>query len=356
VTRAAFPLWAEYGVLPLVNLAAALAVSGLVIVAIGADPLHALAVLVEGAIGYPEAVGYTLFYATGFIFTGLAVALPFHAGLFNIGGEGQAYLGGLGLALVCLNLPALPAAALLPLAALAAMLLGAAWALVPACLQAWRGSHIVITTIMFNFIAAALMTYLLVEVMIAPGQAAPESLPFAPSAWLPRLGDFWPALGAAPLNLAFPLALLSCLACWVFLWRTRWGYAIRAAGSNETAARYGGISVAATILLSMGIGGGLAGLMAVNEIMGGQHRLLLNFTAGAGFVGIAVALMGRNHPLGIVLAALLFGALHQGGAELAFEMPTVRRELIVVIEGLVILFCGALEHLFRAPLERLFRA
>jgi simple sugar transport system permease protein len=356
MTGAVLPAWAEYGLLPLVNLGAALVVSGLVILAIGEDPLHALGILVDGAVGYPEAVGYTLFYATGFIFTGLAVALPFHAGLFNIGGEGQAYLGGLGLALVCLNLADLPAAALLPLAALAAMFFGAAWALVPAVLQAWRGSHIVITTIMFNFIAAALMTYLLVELMIAPGQAAPESLPFDASAWLPRFSAVVPALGAAPLNLAFPLALLCCYAFWVFLWRTRWGYAIRAAGLNETAARYGGISIAATILLSMGLGGAFAGLMAVNEIMGGQHRLLLNFTAGAGFVGIAVALMGRNHPLGIVLAALLFGALYQGGAELAFEMPTVRRELIVVIEGLVILFCGALEHLFRAPLERLFRA
>ena len=355
MTRAALPSWAEYALLPALNLAAALVVSGLVIVAIGEDPLRALEVLVEGAVGYPEAVGFTLFYATGFIFTGLAVAVPFHAGLFNIGGEGQAYLGGLGAALVCLDWPTLPPALLVPAAILAAALFGALWALVPAWLQAWRGSHIVITTIMFNFIASALMTYLLVEVLIAPGQAAPESLPFAPAAWLPTFGGALPQLGAAPLNFAFPLALFCCVALWVFLWRTRWGYAIRAAGFNPTAARYGGISIGATVLLSMGIGGALAGLMAVNEIMGAQHRLLLNFTAGAGFVDIAVALMGRNHPLGIIVAALLFGALYQGGAELAFEMPTVRRELVVVIEGLVILFCGALEHFFRAPLERWLR-
>jgi simple sugar transport system permease protein len=355
VKGASLPGWVEYGLLPVANLAAALVVSGLVILTIGESPLHALAVLVEGAVGYPEAIGFTLFYATGFIFTGLAVALPFHAGLFNIGGEGQAYLGGLGVALVCLKLAALPFALVLPLAVLAAMLFGALWALVPAWLQAWRGSHIVITTIMFNFIASALMTYLLVEVLIAPGQAAPESLPFAASVWLPTLQRLLPMLGAAPLNVAFPLALICCFLFWLFLWRTRWGYAIRAAGFNATAARYGGISINATIVLSMGIGGAFAGLMALNEIMGAQHRLLLNFTAGAGFVGIAVALMGRNHPVGIVLAAILFGALYQGGAELAFEMPSVRRELIVVIEGLVILFCGALEHLFRAPLETLFR-
>jgi simple sugar transport system permease protein len=354
VTRAGLPAWADYGLLPLLNLLAALVVSGLVILAIGENPFVAMALLVEGAVGYPEAIGYTLYYATSFIFTGLAVAVPFHGGLFNIGGEGQAYLGGLGVTLVCLALGAWPTALIIPLAVIGAALFGAAWAFVPAALQAWRGSHIVITTIMFNFIAGALMTWLLVEVLIAPGQAAPESLPFPPSAWLPQFHQLVP-ISASPLNLAFPIALLACLICWVFLWRTRWGYAIRAVGLNETAARYGGISVPGTIILAMAVGGAFAGMMALNEVMGAQHRLLLNFTAGAGFVGIAVALMGRNHPFGICLAALLFGALTQGGAELAFEMPTVQRELIVVIEGLVILFCGALEHVFRAPLERLFQ-
>ena len=141
---------------------------------------------------------------------------------------------------------------------------------------------------------------------------------------------------------------------WFFVWRTRWGYEIRAVGHNESAAVYGGISPARSIMLAMAISGGLAGLVGVNEIIGVHHRLLLEFTAGYGFVGIAVALMGRNHPVGIVLAALLFGVLYQGGSELAFDMPNVTRDMVVVLQGLVILFSGALEHMFRGRIERLF--
>jgi simple sugar transport system permease protein len=352
------PAWVNLGLLPLLNLAAAFLVSGLIVLQLGESPLEAVELLLFGAFGYGEAVGYTLFYATNLIFTGLAVAIAFHCGLFNIGGEGQAYLGGLGVALVALYLGWLPFALVLPLAIAAAALFGGLWALIPGWLQARRGSHIVITTIMFNFLAAALMTYLLVNVLIKPGQQAPESATFPPSAWLPQVHEVLGAMGVeiarSPLNLSFVFALLCCGVLWLFVWHTRWGYALRVVGQNEAAAVYGGISPARQIMIAMTISGALAGFVALNEIMGSQHRLILGFTGGYGFVGIAVALMGRNHPVGIVLAALLFGALYQGGSELSFDMPALSRDLVVVIQGLVILFAGALEHMFRPYLEALF--
>jgi general nucleoside transport system permease protein len=356
--RGELPRWVDLGVLPLLNLAAAFFVSGLIVLLLGESPLEALRLLVYGAFGYGEAVGYTLFYTTNFIFTGLAVAVAFHCGLFNIGGEGQAYLGGLGVAVVALHLGFLPAALMLPLAVAGAALFGAAWAFVPGYLQAKRGSHIVITTIMFNFLAAALMTYLLVNVLIRPGQHSPETATFPRSAWMPQLHEVLGAVGVtvapSPLNLALVLALICCVLVWAFIWQTRWGYELRVVGQSEPAAVYGGISPARSVVLAMLVSGALAGLVGVNELMGGQHRLILNFTAGAGFVGIAVALMGRSHPAGIVPAAILFGVLYQGGAELAFEMPNISRDMIVIIQGLVILFAGALEHMFRPQIQAIF--
>ena len=352
--------WVAPAVLPVANLALALLLSGLVVLAVGENPGRALWLLASGAFGSAEAIGYTLYYATSFVFTGLAVAVAFHAGLFNIGAEGQAYLGGLGVALLCLGAGGWPTTLVVAAAIVVAAVAGAAWAFVPAWLQARRGSHVVITTIMFNFIAAALMTHLLVNVLIKPGQQSPETREFAPSTWLPQLHDVARALGweigHSPVNLSLVLALAAGALVWLYLWRTRWGYELRALGHNRTAAVYGRIRPARTIIVAMSISGALAGLMSLNEVMGVQHRLLLNFTGGAGYVGIAVALMGRNHPVGIVLAAVLFGALYQGGSELSFDMPTLTRDMVVVIQGLIILVCGALEHALRGPVEALLRS
>ena len=353
------PRWVDVGLIPVINITAAFVVSGLVILVIGENPIDALAIMARGAFGYQEGIGYTLYYTTNFIFTGLAVAIAFHAGLFNIGGEGQAYIGGLGVGLACLAFDgSLPLLVILPIAIIAGAIFGGAWAAVPAYLQAYRGSHIVITTIMFNFIASAVMVYLLVNVMIEPGQMSPETREFAPEAWLPFmheiLGGFGIEVTRSPLNVSFLIALICCVLVWGFIWRTRWGYEIRATGHNETAAVYAGIEPKRIIMLSMCLSGALAGLVGLNEIMGVQHRLLLNFTAGYGFTGIAVSLMGRNHPVGIVLASLLFGALYQGGAELDFEFATITRDMVVVIQGLVILFSGALALMFNPIVGRLF--
>ena len=352
------PRWAEIAVLPLVNIALAFLVVGVIVRVIGADPWQALRLLVTGAVGSSESIGYTLYYATNFIFTGLAVAVAFHAGLFNIGGEGQAYIGGLGCGLAILALDhVLPGWLMIPLAILASALFGAVWAAVPAWLQAWRGSHIVITTIMFNFLASALMVYLMVNVLIAPGSMTPQSRTFTAAGKLPSMQEAlsWIGIAVAPsaLNLSLVLALACCVGTWIFLWHTSWGYGVRTMGHNPEAAVYAGTSLRRTTMLAMAVSGGLAGFVAVNELMGVHQRIVLDFPAGYGFAGIAVALMGRSHPLGIVLAALLFGALQQGGAELAFEIPAITREMTVVIQGLIILFSGALLNMPRPLLQRL---
>ncbi len=353
------PRWLEIGVIPILNILIALMVAGLIILLIGEDPIAAVGILVNGAFGYQEAIGYTLYYSTNFIFTGLAVAIAFHCSLFNIGGEGQAYIGGLGVGLVMLAFDStLPLILLAPMGILAAAAFGAGWAFVPAYLQAYRGSHIVITTIMFNFIAYSLMVYLLVNILIAPGQMSPESREFLPAAHLPFLHEVLAVFGipfaVSPLNLSFVWALICCVFVYFYIWRTRWGYALRCVGANESAAVYAGIDTRKVIIVTMCISGGLAGFVGLNEIMGVNHRILLNFTAGYGFTGIAVALMGRNHPVGVIMASLLFGALYQGGAELAFEMPKITREMVVAIQGLIILFSGALAYMLNPYMERLW--
>jgi len=230
---------------------------------------------------------------------------------------------------------------------------GAAWAFVPAWLQARRGSHIVITTIMFNFLASTLMVWLLVNVVKVPGNQAVESRLFAPGAVLPSAQAMFGAMGIdwpdTPLNLAFGLAIVACVVVWALLWHTRLGYALRAVGLASDAARYAGIDPRRLTVIAMCLSGALAALVGVNEIAGVHHKLLLDFVAGAGFTGIAVALMGRNHPVGIVLSALLFGALAQGGSELVFEMPAFTRDMSVAVQGFVVLFCGALSLMLRPP-------
>lgn len=351
------PWWANLLLIPALNLAAAFAVSAIILFAIGENPFHAAAIIIRGAFFYGEGIGYTLFYATNFIFTGLAFAIAFHAGLFNIGAEGQAYVAGLGVALVCLDFPNLPHPLIILLAVTAAAAFGAAWAFIPGYLQARRGSHIVITTIMFNFIAAALIVYLLVNHLSPPGSMQPETRTFDVAARLPFLHAALAPLGIliprSPLNLSFIWALVCCALFYVLIWHSKVGYELRTLGANPQAAIYGGMSPARLIMLAMSLSGAFAGFMALNEIMGSQHRMILDYTSGYGFVGIAVALMGRAHPIGIVFAAVLFGALYQGGAELAFERPHITRDMVVLIQGLVIMMAGGLEHLFRPSIDRL---
>lgn len=343
------PRWATAFVLPVLNLLSALLVAALVIHLLGESPVESLGILINSAVINPEGLSYTLFYASTFIFTGLSVSIAMKAGLFNIGSEGQLYIGGLGLTVAMLAFDSvLPAWLLIPAAMLGSALFGAAWAWLPGYLQAKRGSHIVVTTIMFNFIAAQLMNFIIVKYLIPEGQQNPASRVFADAGAMPRLNSWFPVLGDTPLNVSFLLAIVALAVYGVMVWRSSWGYQLRATGLNQHAAHYAGVSISRMIIVAMLISGALAGLGAVNSIMGSTHYLSLNFPAGAGFVGIAIALMGRQHPVGIFLSAVLFGALIQGGFDLSLEKPNIPQETFIFIQGLIILFCGAMEN-FYAP-------
>lgn len=351
--RRPLPRWADVALVPALNLLLAFIVSGIVIWAIGRNPFEAVSVMIYGAFGYGDGLGYTLHFATNFVFAGLAFAIASHAGQFNIGAEGQAYVAGIGAIMVGLALDQTHWLLVMPLAMLAAAVIGGFWGFVPGYLAAKRGSHVVITTIMFNFIASALMIYLLNRVFKPVGQMAPESETVEMPGRIPHLSDFWSYFGHSPVNMMFFVAVAALIFTYVLIWRTDLGYRIRALGQNPEAAHYAGISNSRIIIIAMTISGAMAGMIAVNEVLGVQSRLVLNFVFGYGFTGIAVGLMGRNHPIGVGLAALLFGALYQGGQELSFWM-SIPQEMIIVIQALVILFTGAMEGLFRRPLEAMF--
>ena len=365
--RTELPTWVDVGLIPLINLAIAFIVAGLVVAIIGENPFHALGIMLDGALGSLKGWSYMFYYATNFIFTGLCVAVAFHAGLFNIGGEGQAYAAGLGAAAPGLILGGalasfLPTVVSQPITLLVCLigsvLVGAAWGWFPGYLQAKRGSHIVITTIMLNYITSSLMVYMINMVFRPVGKMAVESRGID-DAYVMNFREIGRLIGikipATPLNSTVFIALLVAFAVWYLLWRSKLGYEIRAVGANMEAAIYAGISPARIIMITMAISGGLAGLLAFHEVLGAQHRLVLEYVQGAGFVGIAVALMGRSHPVGIVLAAALFGLLSEGGTELSFEIQSISKDLIVVIQGLVVLFMGALEQAFHPWLKTYFK-
>ncbi|PVA07180.1 ABC transporter permease [Thalassorhabdomicrobium marinisediminis] len=355
----AMPKWADVVLVPVVSLLLAAIISIIVFVAVGQDPWEALKLMSYGAVGTSDNLGYTLFYMTNFIFTGLAVAVAFHAALFNIGGEGQVLLGGLGATLAVLFVPWPHWTLALLAGSVAAALFGALWVAIPAYLQARRGSHIVITTIMFNFMASGLLIFMLAGPLKPVGEMQIATAVFPETVHLPSLHDIaqlfgLDTFGRSPVNISIFLALGACVGVWALIWHTRLGYQIRAFGQSESAARYAGISAVNITMIALLISGALAGMMAVNNTMGiNNPQLVDNAAGGAGFIGIAVALMGRNHPVGIVIAALLFGALFQGGAELsaATQIPV---QIVVVIQALVIMFTGALDEMVRSPIQKMF--
>ncbi|MEO5988315.1 MAG: ABC transporter permease [Candidatus Eisenbacteria bacterium] len=316
---------------PLVAVLAALAVGAVFIASIGEAPLEIYALMFHEAFGTGYGLGQTLFKTTPLLFTGLAVSLAFRAGLFNIGVESQMYLGGLAAALVG-SYVALPGVLLLAASLLAAALAGSAWAAIPGALKARFGSHEVINTIMLNFIALSLVAWVGRGLFEA---ATVRTLEVAPAAWLPRLDGVLPALHGAPANVSLLLGLLLALGVGVLLFRTRLGFDLRALGLNAPAAQAAGVAIGRTQILAMGLSGAIAGLGGVNFVLGYKHYFELEFTGGAGFIGIAVALLGRNHPLGVLLAALFFGGLSHGALVINQRVP---RELVNVLQGLVILF------------------
>lgn len=347
----------ESVLLAVINVVAALLISALVVMFVDHSPMEAIGYLLTGAFGSGEGIGFTLFYTTSFILTGLAVAVALHAGLFTIGAEGQAYIGGLGIALVCLALDRyVPWWIIIVPALLAGSLFGIAWASIPAYLQAKRGSHLVITTIMFNLLASSVMVYVIVNLLREPGSMSAQTRLFAAGGLVPKLGDILPFnFGTSPVNITLILALVMAVVMWVFIYRTKLGYEFRAFGANPAAAENAGISQMKITMLAMSISGAIAGMVGINIVMGELGKLVVEFAAHTGLVGLAVALMGRGHPVGIVFSALLFGALYQGGAEVAFWMPGITKDMIVLIQGLVIFFAGALALMFQPAVRRLLR-
>jgi ABC-type uncharacterized transport system permease subunit len=340
---------------PLAAVAAAFLVGGVVVLAVGDSPVSTYTLLIGSALTWPDGIGYTLFYATPLIFTGLAVAVAFRCGLLNIGAEGQLYAAAFVTAWVGITCAGLPAVLLVPLCFLAALVAGGLWGAVPGVLKARFGAHEVITTIMLNFIAVAIASYFTQYHYKPQGDPILETVPIGAGAHIARLGRFVPGFPERiPLNLAFPLALLACLLVYLFLWRTRWGYEIRATGANPVAARYGGIATGRQIVLAMSISGALAGLVAVNEVLGYRYRYYDGFSTGFGFTGIAVALLGRNHPGGVILASLLFGALLRGGLFVDIFTAHVSKDLVMVLQGIIILFVAS-EALFRGLSGRRIR-
>lgn len=338
---------------PLIAVIFALLVGAVVILIIGEDPIFVYKVLFSNALSNRDGWGNVLFRATPLIFTGLAVAFAFRCGLFNIGGEGQMYIGTFLATWVGFTFTNLPAIILIPLCILAAAGGGALWASIPGFLKAKTGVHEVIVTIMMNWIAASLTFYLVLQFKAPPTEAMeaagvkqmiPHTREIAEAARLPRIYHILKSLNIDfpaynQVNISFFIAIAAAILVYYILWKTNLGYEIRAVGHSPLAAEYGGISVARNIILAMVISGALAGLVATNEVMGFKYRWRQELFTGYGFNGIAVALLGKNHPLGVVLAAILFGVLNYGGAIVnIFTGGRIPRELIMVLQAVIVIF------------------
>lgn len=278
----------------------------------------------------------SLVITTPYIFAGLGVALGFQGNLFNIGAEGQIFVGGLVSVFVGYSISGLPMIIHLPLALLAGILAGVIWGAIPGYLKARTGAHEVINTIMMNYIAFRLTDFLLTGPM-----ARPDGLPITPeikpSAYLPLLFGL-----PMRIHLGFILALVAAFLVYWFLWKTPRGMEIRMTGQNMHAARYAGISISAVIVMTMALSGALAGLAGANQVLGVDHRLVRAFSTGYGFDSISLALLGNSHPLGVVLASLLFGFL-RGGAARMQSVAGIPVEIIRIIQGLIIVFVAAPE-------------
>lgn len=344
---------------PLIAVVAAFLIGAVLILLVGDNPIVAYRLLLGSAFSWPDGIGYTLFQATPLIFTGLAVLVGFRCGLFNIGAEGQLYVAAFATAWVGITLANLSGWLLIPLCFAAAILAGAFWAGIAGVLKAKFGSHEVINTIMLNFIAFYLVSYLTQYHYRTPGDPIMETSEIGVGAHIPRFGSFIPTFPERiPLNLAFLLALLCCLLVYLFLWRTKWGYEIRATGSNPSAAQYGGISIGRQVVLAMAVSGALAGMVGINEVLGYRYRYYDGFSDNYGFTGIAVALLGRNHPVGVILAALLFAILQHGGIYVDGFSEHITKDIVQVLQGIIILSVAA-EAFFKwlvgrvRPTERL---
>lgn len=347
---------------PLTAVLAAFVVGGIIILIIGDNPITAYGWLLSSSFGSLKDIGWTLHYATPLIFTGLAVAIAFRCGLLNIGAEGQLYVAAFATAWVGMKfggvttkvvgesgpIADLPAVVLVPLCILTAIVVGGIWGAIPGILRARFGSHEVINTIMLNFIGIALVSYLTQYHYKVPGDAILQSAPIGEAAHIPRLNQFITAIPAdVPLNVSFLIAIVVCVLVYVFLWKTKWGYELRAVGENPSAAEYGGINPKRQIVIAMTLSGALAGMVAIGEVLGTRYNYYDGFSAEWGFLGIAVALLGRNHPLGVFVAAIFFGVLLRGEIFVDAFTTRVSKDLGWVLQAIIILFVACFQKFAR---------
>lgn len=352
---------ARSALLPLLSVLTAIIAGSLFMLFNGYDPLKAYGGMLNGAFGGPTDVARTILNAVPLVFAGLSVAFAFKGGLFNIGGEGQLFLGAVTSAWIGIALAGMPALIHLPLAILAGFTAGALWGGLSGALKAYTGAHEVITTIMLNYIAIVFTGWLVSQGSrqqgIAPGplrdpdplNIVPRTARVAESARLPVLFN----LGNEAIHFGVVLAILAVIVIWWLVWRSTFGFELRMVGLNASAGKYAGVNVARTTILTMAIAGGLAGLAGTVETLGRNYYFAPNFNVGYGFDSIAVALLGKSHPVGVALAALLFGAMDAGSTDmqLAARVPT---EIIQIVQALVLVFVAAPEiirFLYRMRVE-----
>lgn len=317
----------------------------------GENPVHVATVLFNGALGSSYSFGMTIFYTTPLIFTGLAVALPFHAGLFNIGAEGQLLMGSLAAAVCGILMPEGSGLFAAAAGAIVGFFVAGAFGAIPGWIRARRGGHEVISTIMLNFVAAGITSWAVLYHFKSPDTQNPETEHIAASMMMKPFAIF----DGAPVTMAFPVAILVSIAVWFLLKKTVFGFEVEATGQNPEAARVNGIDVARVRILSLAIAGGLAGLVGLAEVFGNAGRFKIGFSADYGFVGIPVALLARCHPIGVIFSAFLFGGLHKGASELDLETDFVTRDVSYLIQAMVILAVSADGMYWLRKKTRLFR-
>ena len=341
--------WVSF-LVPILAVLTAFVVGAIVIAIAGGNPISAYLGLIEGALGSTKALSETAVWASPYIFAGLAVALAFKGGLFNIGAEGQLALGAVASAWVGYALPGLlgiqlPTIIHLPLTILAGVIAGGIWGAIPGWLKAYTGGHEVINTIMMNYIALNMVSYLLNGPMKDPN-------PLNVIARTPEIAQsarFTPIFSGYRIHWGFVLAILIAILVWFLLWKTTLGFEIRTAGANPDAGKYAGVNVKRTIVLSMTFSGMLAGLAGAVEVTALNFRHELGFSIGYGFDAIAIALLGKSHPMGVILAALLFGGMRNGGTRMQF-LTQIPVDVISVIQALILLFVAAdaiVRYIFR---------